>query len=539
MKRLLLLALALFCTVLPAASEPLEALLRSLDRTLAGKEHFGRTKQARIDSYRLLAEKLPEAELPDIYDRIFREYATFNLDSAILYARRQSLLAARLGQDRNRQEALLNLADIYVTAGMYSEAGTLLDSIPLRSTMYWHDRHALYSALLQNAPFLGMKGPYRRLKEQARDSLIATLEPSDIVYAFVLGEKLNDEGRYADAVKMLQERYGQPETDDRSKAILDYCLAVAYRGLHDREQAKLHFARSARADLQEAVKEYKSLQELAYMLYEDGDVTRAYRYITCAMDDVLSSNSQVRMAEFVPFLTVISDAYETKISQRNRELRLAIAGLAVVLLLLGAAGLITWRQGRRLRAAQEEMTRSYASLKEANARLVDITRQLQEAGYIKEQYLYMYMEQASGYIDKQEAYRRKLVLLHRKGGQEQLAAELETPFDVDGAFREFYNTFDLTFLQLFPTFVEEVNALLRPEACLTPKPGRLMNTELRILALVRLGVTDSVKMAHFLRCSLSTIYNYRTKLRNAAVSDRNDFEEAVSRIGILHVNENI
>ncbi|MBQ4286149.1 MAG: helix-turn-helix domain-containing protein, partial [Bacteroidales bacterium] len=121
----------------------------------------------------------------------------------------------------------------------------------------------------------------------------------------------------------------------------------------------------------------------------------------------------------------------------------------------------------------------------------------------------------------------------RKGGFEAVSAELSEPFDTDAEYRVFYNNFDQVFLQLFPTFVEEVNALLQTP--LVPKPDRLLNTELRILALLRLGVTDSVKIAHFLRCSLSTVYNYRTRLRGSALSAREDFETAVSRIGTVNL----
>ncbi len=524
MRRLSVTAV-LFALALPAFSQGPEAWLRELDRTIDGKEAIRAGKLRRIEA---LKADLPGLEGRGRYDRadaIFREYAKFDLDSAMAYAKDKAEVARSLGLEEEYETSRLDLADIYITAGMYTEAEKLADEARIRSGIYYHVRHTLYSALALNSPFPGAKDGYTSLKEIYRDSLIAVLPPSDIGYVFALSEKLNEEGRYKEAVLLLEDKYSSLTTDE-GKPILDYSLAIAWRGLHDRKAAMVHFARSAIGDLRAPVKEYKSLQELAWMLYEEGDLTRAYRYITCSMEDILSSNSQVRMAEFVPFLTDISSAYESKIRQRNSQLYTFIVVLAVLMLLFAGTVVYVFVQSRRLRKA-------YESLKKANAQLVDITGRLQEAGYIKERYLYMYMEEASGYMDRIEQYRRRLLMSVRKGGFEAVSAELSEPFDTDAEYRVFYNNFDQVFLQLFPTFVEEVNALLQTP--LVPKPDRLLNTELRILALLRLGVTDSVKIAHFLRCSLSTVYNYRTRLRGSALSAREDFETAVSRIGTVNL----
>ena len=146
------------------------------------------------------------------------------------------------------------------------------------------------------------------------------------------------------------------------------------------------------------------------------------------------------------------------------------------------------------------------------------------------------MEQAGASIDRLEAFRRKVLVECRKQGADRLAASLEATYDSEKELRSFYQNFDETFLHLFPTFVQDVNRLLKAGQRLEPKPGRLMNTELRILALIRLGVSDNVKMSHFLRTSLSTIYNYRSKLRNAAATDPGTFEAEVARIGEIKLD---
>ena len=172
------------------------------------------------------------------------------------------------------------------------------------------------------------------------------------------------------------------------------------------------------------------------------------------------------------------------------------------------------------------MHRSNASLKEAN-------RSIAENSYLKEEYIGRYMDQCSTYIEKLDAYRRHLGKLAAAGKVQELYKDLKSSKQVEQELKEFYANFDDTFLQLFPTFVEDFNSLLLPDERITPKSGERMSTELRIFALIRLGITDSVKIAQFLRYSVTTIYNYRTRVRNKAAGNRDELETLVARIGRL------
>ena len=154
---------------------------------------------------------------------------------------------------------------------------------------------------------------------------------------------------------------------------------------------------------------------------------------------------------------------------------------------------------------------------------------LSEANYIKEEYIGRYMDQCSTYLDKMDLYRRSLNKIAAAGRVEELYKAIKSSQFLDEELKEFYANFDVTFLQLFPSFVEDFNALLTEP--MQPKPGELLNTELRIFALIRLGITDSTKIAQFLRYSVTTIYNYRTRVRNKAVGERDEFEAKVMQIG--------
>lgn len=521
MKRIFVL-LSLFLGLAAAArAQSLETLLRRLDQVIEGKEKYNREKEERINGIRSSLAGVKQEDRYGICDVLYREYAKYNLDSALYYAREKAAVAT---DRRSLEQSWMELADIYTNAGEYGQAEELLGWVTERSATYYHALHTLYSAMGATSVIEEKSVEYATLKDRYRDSLISNLPSNDVGLIFAMSEKLNETGRHQESIVLLTNHYNDPFTSENDKAILDYCMATSYRGLGNREKAKWHYASSAISDIRTPVKEYRSLQELSYMLYEDGDLSRAYRYISCAMEDVLSSNTLVRSLEFYPFLSTIGKAYEKDIERRNMVQRTLMVFLLVVLALLGLAVAVTMRQRREISLANE-------SLREVN-------RKLQETGYLKDEYLYQYMEQAAAGMDRMESYRRRILLAYRKYGADKLASQLEEPLDTETQQRDFYSNFDQTFLHIFPTFVEEVNSLLKPQQQLEPKPGRLMNTELRILALIRLGVTDNVKMAHFLRASLSTIYNYRSKLRNAALGDQAAFEQQIAKIGTIKLDNN-
>jgi hypothetical protein len=151
--------------------------------------------------------------------------------------------------------------------------------------------------------------------------------------------------------------------------------------------------------------------------------------------------------------------------------------------------------------------------------------------YLKEEYIGRYMDQCSVYLEKMDNYRRSLGKIAATGNVEELYKNIKSSKFIEGELKEFYANFDNTFLQMFPTFVEDFNALLTNDEQISLKTGERMNTELRIFALIRLGISDSVKIAQFLRYSVTTIYNYRTKVRNKAAGDRNLLEQEVMKIG--------
>ena len=200
---------------------------------------------------------------------------------------------------------------------------------------------------------------------------------------------------------------------------------------------------------------------------------------------------------------VTSSRYEHEHRQAAIRLLIALISLAVVLVLLGFGVIYTLRQNKKLH--------------QLNAQLSAINAQLKEADKVKEQYICRYLEVYSDYI-------RRLTTMARKAGEKDSAAFM------DREMENFYRSFDDTFLSLYGSFVHDFNALLKPELRITPKPGERMTVELRIFALILLGITSSAKIADLLCYSPNTISNYRVKMKNGALGDRDTFEQRVQQI---------
>ena len=184
-----------------------------------------------------------------------------------------------------------------------------------------------------------------------------------------------------------------------------------------------------------------------------------------------------------------------------------------------------------LSESNEKLQKLNLALSQANEQLNSNNEELSRFNTLKEQYIAQFFNICSGYIDKIGDYQKSLYRLAMNKKQDELVKKLKSTAIIDDELEELYHHFDTIFLRLYPTFVDDMNALLREEERITLKPGVLLNKELRIFALLRLGFTDSEQIANFLHCSVSTIYNYKTKMRNKAKDDIDNFDEQVMQIG--------
>lgn len=520
-----------------------DALLREIDGIIKNRQTYGAEKEARIaDLKKLLVEATSDEQRYGFCGRLFDEYRAYNLDSSFVYAQRKEELAHRMDKLDYLNDAAMNMAEVMGTTGMYKEALELLGQIDKKTLpdylygYYYHLYRTIYGLMGDYAVTEKVKKEYYRMTDLYRDSLLQVNVSDSLGHVLVMADKCIVHAQYDEAIRMLMEYYNKPSLDDHSKAMLTYTLSEGYRLKGDKQGQKHYLALSAIADLKSAVKEYVSLRKLASLVYDEGDIDRAYNYLKCSLEDATLCNARLRTLEISQVFPIIDQAYQLKTKRQQQEMKVSLICISLLSVFLLVAIFFVYKQMKKVAAARREVVDTNTLLQELNEELHDSNSQLKEmnhtlseANYIKEEYIGRYMDQCSTYLDKMDLYRRSLNKIAAAGRVEELYKAIKSSQFLDEELKEFYANFDMTFLQLFPNFVEEFNALLTEP--MQPKPGELLNTELRIFALIRLGITDSTKIAQFLRYSVTTIYNYRTRVRNKALGERDEFETKVMQIG--------
>jgi len=538
------LILVLYLPQLLSGSNETDSLLKRLDLTVKNYRDFDKQKEDRIrDLKNSLIYTSSNQQQFEVCGKLFDEYRSYKSDSALVYARRKLFLAEKSENSMNLTDAKLNLASIMVVMGMYKEAYDILHQVsiaqfPDLKAYYFHIYRTIYGALSDYALSLKEKAEYDYLTAAYRDSLLIANPPESSPHIMVKSDQLIVQGRFEQALYLLLDYFPTIKNDKHNKAIIAYSISMAYHGMKDRDNEKKWLTISAINDIESANKEYISLRNLAYLLYEDGDIDRSYRYISRSLEDALFCNARLRTIEISQMMPIIDKSYQHQISSRQRTLWVSLLSISTLAILLMVAVALIFRQMKKLAAARKELSLANEQLNNLNSDLSRINKELsetnltlKEANLIKEEYIGHYMDQCSVYIDKMDNYRKLLHKMATAGKIDDLLHRIKSSEIIEEELSEFFHNFDMTFLQLFPNFVEDFNQLLSEGEAIQLKPGQLLNTELRIYALVRLGITDSVKISHFLRCSLSTIYNYRTKIRNKSRDNRENFDNKVLLIG--------
>ena len=302
---------------------------------------------------------------------------------------------------------------------------------------------------------------------------------------------------------------------------------------------------SVLTDIKNATMDQGSMWELANELMIQGDIERASRYISFTSDCANRYGSRQRNWQIAPLLTAISKNYKENSERTTTQLRITIALISVLALLLLGALLFLHRRHKQLTAARnelhatnsqlatlnEDLKTANEQLSEKNGQFAELNSQLSEINRVKEEYIGRFMSLCSQYIDKLDAYRRMVNKKMRNKEYDELFRITKSTELKETELEELYENFDSVFLHLFPHFVEDFNALLQPEAQVQPKEENRLTTEIRIFALIRLGIEDSSKIAEFLHYSVNTIYNYRARIKNGAIASREQFEQNVKKLG--------
>lgn len=533
------------CRLHAADSSRADSLLLKLDQAIKERPIYMEQKELKlVELKRQLHRQIPDEERFAILGTLLDEYRSFNTDSALHMAEEREQIAIRLGNREYIDNARMNKADVLGMTGMYKEVMDLMrnihiDRLPVDiHPYYYHIYRTVYGLMADYAVTAYEKKLYTELTDKYRDSLLLVNKDNLLIHTLIQSDQYNVRNEYDKAIRLLTDYLALQKDYEHDVAICAYTLSESYRLKGDKEKEKEYLIVSAMADMKTAVREYISLRKLAVLLYQEGDIERAYSYVKICMEDAAACNARLRKLEILEIFPIINDAYQQKTEKQQEQMKWALVSISLLSLFLLLAIFYVYKQMKKVAAARREVIDANKRLKElndelhlSNAQLKEANHSIAENSYLKEEYIGRYMDQCSVYLEKMDNYRRSLGKIAATGNVEELYKNIKSSKFIEGELKEFYTNFDNTFLQLFPTFVEDFNALLADDEQISLKAGERMNTELRIFALIRLGITDSVKIAQFLRYSVTTIYNYRTKIRNKAAGDRDLLEQEVMTIG--------
>ena len=548
MKKNCLLCFLLFFSCYSAfAGESLDSLLNVLDKTIKEADTYVQIKENKLHELKKKARKTPpfSVERYHLNNDIYLEYKAYSSDSALHYLNENMLLARQLNDKERELKIQLELSYLLSSIGMYMEAADILNlidrqTLPSSLLGYYYTcyEHVYFEAGAAQPRYKMFASRYAKLSHAYRDSMQVTLDPSSATYLWLRETQLREAGKYDEALEFSDRRLAEASFGTPQYALVAYQRFRLFESMGKKDEHLYYLVLSAISDVRSAIKEQSSLMVLAQELNSKGDLKRAYDYINFSWEISQFYKTRLRSWMNITPLSMINGNYQDIIKQQNRELLIYITCVALLALLLVIALIYIYRQMKALSIAkkglQEVNERLFSlneELEEVNCHLRSTNLELSESNLIKEAYIARFFKLCSVYVDRLQAYRKLVNKKLQRGQVAELLKMTHLSNDiVTVEVQELYANFDSAFLHLFPNFVESLNALLLPEEQIVLKPDELLNTELRIFALIRLGIKDSSQIAELLHYSVNTIYNYRSRVKTKARVSRDDFEDLVAKI---------
>lgn len=531
MRGILFIALQFVVSATLLSSNAPVVSLKHLDQAIARKNNLMQAKEARIDSLKAIKLTSPTPADRFFANRmIYKEYRTYQYDSAYNYVSQNLLISEQLDLLEYEYQSKLDLVFILISSGLYKESVKILESIDPHylsadhRIAYYECYTRVYQDLTRFMGYNLFTDLYWNLAISYLDSLLIYTEGHHPAHLFYKGQRLMFDQRLGEAkeyfLHFLDSQFGYSQYYSMTAATLSFI----YRMLNNGELMRQYLILSAISDIECSITENESLYRLALLLFEDGNTKQAYKYIKIALDDANFYNARLRRVEIANSQPIIEKEF---LSQLNNQRQLLTLLLFLISILTAALIVVVFRIVTQLR----ELRRSRMFIQYTNKQLITLNNDLIESNRIKEEYIGHFLNLCSQYIDKIEKFKKLAYRKIKLGQVDSLFALVGSRQVVENELHELLLNFDRIFLKLFPNFVDEFNALFKPENQITLKKDELLSTELRIFALIRLGVNDSSKIAQFLRYAPNTIYTYRTKIKNKSIVNRTSFEEEIMKIG--------
>ena len=545
-------------SVFATPTDNIEQLFQSLDDAIVHSADYVKVREDRIHN---LEQKLKVAKkVSEKYNAcfaLFEEYRSYKNDIAIKYINQCVELAIKMGDKQKEENAKSLLAFQESTTGNYAESYDLLKSVNPSNldsegqrNFLWACQH-LYGEMAYYSKVPSLKKYYTGKRNAYLSAIDSTFSHDDDLYLQMQEMRARDAGNMEEALRLSDKRLAMTKPGTHTYAIVQFYRGLTYNMFGDKEQFLRCLLRSAICDVQLAVMDQGSLWELANLLSaKSGEQKRSHEYIKFAWHSASVFNTPSRIRQIMPVLTQIEDRYQKELASSNKRLKIMVAWSVLLIIVVVLLLYYVNKQRKRIAVAHhkqkdtnhalqlanknlnsviEQLNLANSSINEANDRLNEMNRFLNESNKMKEVYIGRFLRLCAIYVDKIETMRKRVVKLVKAREFTKLLGQMQTG---EAYMGELYKYFDSTFLNLFPSFVEEFNALLKPEERIILEDNNSLSTTLRIFALIRLGIEDSSKIAEFLHYSVNTIYNYRAKIKNSAICDREEFEQRVKMIGM-------
>lgn len=500
------------------ASLPSDELKR-LNKVLKASDLYKRDKIAHFDSMRKKLSSIPDNDLRARWEetmKLSEAFLPIRADSSLKYAY-SALGLARETSDRHLElQSRFAAINALSTCGIFTKALGEFNTIDEKSlpkdlkTQYWMAGRKLYGYMrlyVEGEPMF--YNDYSAVYFRMDDSLMRHLPESDKMRQFYLAERNVSRGLYDEARTQLTNLCRDlPESSNL------YGMAMFQLGLVAKSEGKQkeyaeYLIKAAISDEKGCVKDGLALPTLAEWLYGQGELNLAFQYINFALVDAMEGNVRMRTVSIAALLPMIDEAYQEKINASRDELMVYFLLVTFLLILSGVLVAVLMRMNKRAR---------------------DNTRKLARISELQESYIGHFIGLCSTYANRLQSLQKLTIRKLASGQADDLQKLIKSGKFGEDQIDDFYKVFDSAILDIYPDYLKDVNALLRPEEAVELKHEGELTPELRIYAFVRLGVDESTRIAQMLNYSVSTVYAYRNRMRNKAI-DRENFDSDVMRIG--------
>ena len=516
-----------------AQQTDIDRLYNTIDSLIEHRSELLAEKEIRLKALKDgLQEGLDEDQLFKLNERIYDEYMAYNFDSAYYYINKNVECQRALGHADRFAASAVRMAHILAVSGIFNNARLLLNEVRVEDIStankidYYEQQSELNLFRSEMANFTPLFPAYVDSMQHYRQKILEIAPHDSYNYIFNLATYTCEQGEVDKAIKMLEDYLPKLRQGDRHYSIVTSTLAFFYTHKDQPKTREKYLLLSAISDLRANILENNSLRELSIILLERQEYKKAYNYLQQASADAKLYGSRLRSLQAARLAPLITQAYDTERVRTQNRTYILLAILSVITLLLIGTIAFILSMMRKRRAAIEKINTLNQELERRNAAVEAANNEMKESNRIKDEYIGRFLELSSNYIQRDEERAKLLNRLARDKKMAELYTELKSSSSLNESIRLFYQNFDTAFLNIYPNFIKEVNSLMANGNQFEVDGGQKLTTELRILALIRLGINDNQKIADILRSSITTIYTYRSKIKSRALS-KDTFEDEI------------